>query len=346
MARKWIGMQFNAAIAELLDSACPSIKYRIRKELLGQSTDSPAMLELQEQILRDPAVQAVLGWQGSDGWLAWDFHGAKSMETGIRILCEKGLDPQHPAFARALQALEDYPDRLDRGIGKPGRLLDQLGFGGALMIRAALAAQAGTEDKHFVLDQVQEALAGFKAVLEVESIKDIVEEYKDRLVFKPGVRWPGIYHLRLLAFTRSWRTTENRSMLVNAVRRLLRLSPMPDIYVRSKSRWIAPASFGMHDFNPDMESMDAAHWMMWFHRSECLARLGVIQSIPALKQQVAVLETLFGDGSGWFTHRLNHPYFARWGAYTGLMLEPDWRHPKSRVYDLTFRRLLILHYGS
>jgi hypothetical protein len=203
MARKWIGMQFNAAIAELLDSACPSIKYRIRKELLGQSTDSPAMLELQEQILRDPAVQAVLGWQGSDGWLAWDFHGAKSMETGIRILCEKGLDPQHPAFARALQALEDYPDRLDRGIGKPGRLLDQLGFGGALMIRAVLAAQAGMEDKHFVQEQVQEALAGFKAVLDVESIKDIVEDYKGRLVFKPGVRWPGIYHLRLLAFTRS-----------------------------------------------------------------------------------------------------------------------------------------------
>jgi hypothetical protein len=102
----------------------------------------------------------------------------------------------------------------------------------------------------------------------------------------------------------------------------------------------------MHDFNPDMESMDAAHWMMWFHRTECLARSGMIQSIPALKQQVAGLETLFGDRSGWFTRKLYHPYFARWGAYTGLMLEPDWRHPKSRVYDLTFRRLLILHYGS
>jgi len=175
----------------------------------------------------------------------------------------------------------------------------------------------------------------------VHSIKDIVEEYKDRLVFRPGVRWPGMYHLRLLAFTHGWRTVENRSMLVKAVSRLVELSPIPDIYVRSQSRWIAPASFGMHDFNPEMGSMDAAHWMMWFHRSECLARLGVIPVIPALKAQLDRLSE-----PGWPPARLNHPYFTRWGAYTGLRLEPDWRLPKSREYDLNFRRLLILHYGS
>ena len=339
-------MQFDADIAELLDSACPSIQYRLRREILGQPTDNPAMLALQEQILLDPVVQTVLGWQGPDGWLAWDFHGAKSHETGIRILCEKGLDSRHPALARALDALERYPDRLERGLGKPAPILDALGFGGARMIQATLFAQAGIEDKTCVREQDLEALAGFRAVLEVDSIKDIVEEYQGRLVFKPGVRWPGIYHLRLLAFTHAWRTSENLSMLVNAVRRLVELSPIPEIHVRSKSRWIAPASFGMHDFNPDMESMDAAQWMTWFHRCECLARLGLIQSLPALKQQVDWLATLSEAKPGWFTRIRNHPYFARWGAYTGLRLEPDWRHPKSRKYDLNFRRLLILHYGS
>ncbi len=340
-------MPIDTVIDELLESACPSIKYRIRSEILGQSLAGKEMAALQEAILQDPTVQEVLGWQQPDGWLAWDFHGSKSLETGIRILCEKGVSRQNLSLARALQALEDHPERLERGIGKPGRILDELGFGGAWMIRATVFAYAGLEDKSFVKEQVEQALAGFKVVLEVNSVKEIVEEYKGRLVFKPGVKWPSIYHLRLLAFTRRWRTEENLAVLVMAIRRLVELSPLPDVYVRSGFRWVAPASFCMQDFNPDMKSMDEAGWMMWFHRMECLRRLGAMPSISELKRQVEWLESRLEEQDGWFTRKLNHPYFTRWGAYTGLRLEPDWRHAKSRVYDLTFRSMLILHnYGS
>jgi hypothetical protein len=331
-------------IKELLDSACPSIKYRIRSEILGQAPASTGMDALQDQIMHDPTVQEVLSWQQPDGWLARDFHGSKSSESGIRILCEKGVSRHQPQLVRVLEALEGHPERLDRGIGKAGRILDELGFGGAWMIRATVFAYAGLEDKSFVKEQVDQALVGFEAVLEVNAVKEIVEEYKGRLVFKPGASWPGIYHLRLLAFTRKWRTGENMAMLVKAIERLNQLSPLPYIYVRSKSQWVAPASFCMHEFNPNMESMDDAGWMMWFHRMECLARLGVIPAIPELKRQVGRLENLLGAQEGWFTRKLNHPYFNRWGAYTGLRLEPDWRHAKSRVYDLTFRSMLIRHY--
>jgi len=41
---------------------------------------------------------------------------------------------------------------------------------------------------------------------------------------------------------------------------------------------------------------------------------------------------------------LAHDYFKRWGAYTDLMLEKDWRNPQRRINDLTFRCLLVLHY--
>jgi hypothetical protein len=212
------------------------------------------------------------------------------------------------------------------------------------MIRATVCAYAGIEDKLFVEQQVDEALEGFQAVLGVGTIKEIVEEYQGRLVFKPGVLWPGIYHLRLLALTRKWRTVENQVMLGTVFKRLVELSPLPAIYVRSRSGWIAPASFCMYEFNPKMESMNAAGWMMWFHRMECLARLGVIQLVPELRRQIEKLETMLETEQGWFTRRLTHPYFTRWGAYSGLRLEQDWRHPKSRVYDLTFRSMLILHY--
>ena len=339
-----LSVQADTVIEELLESACSSIRYRIRSEILGQSAQATEMIGLQELLLQDPDIQEVLSWQQPDGWLAWDFRGSKSIETDIRILSEKGLSRHYLPLARALQALEDYPDRLDRGIGKPGRLLDELGFGGSQLIRATVCAYAGLEEKLFVQEQVTEALAGFKAVLEVGSISEIVQEYRGRLIFKLGLRWPGIYHLRLLACTRKWQTAENQAILVTTVRRLVSLSPLPDIYVRSMYRWLAAASFCMHNFIPDMQTMEDAEWMLWFHRMECLSHLGVIQAVPELKRQVERLAGALAAEEGWFKRKLNHPYFIRWDAYTDLRLEVDWRHPKCRVYDLTFRSMLILHY--
>ena len=333
------------AVEKLLERACPSIQYRIRSEILGQSVTSKAMVELQAQILRDPLVEEVLDWQQVDGWLGWDFHGATGIEAGIRILCEKGVQPRHPVLARALEALEKYPDRLDRGIGKVGKILDERGFGGSAMIRATVFAYAGVENKPFLQAQIGKALAGFEAVLALNSLADLVEVYRGKLIFRPDVQWPGIYHLRLLAFTRRWRTADNRKLVAEAVKRLVEFSPLPDISVRSKYQLISPASFCMHEFTPDMGSMDDAHWMMWFHRMECLARLGVVSAVPELRRQGDTLTKML-DADGRFTKKLAHPYFTKWGAYPGLMLEANWRNPERRVNDLTFRSKLILHYAK
>jgi hypothetical protein len=89
--------------------------------------------------------------------------------------------------------------------------------------------------------------------------------------------------------------------------------------------------------------LDDSHWMMWFHRLELLSRLGVVRSIPTLVQQITILREMLAANQGRFTKTLSHPYFRKWGAYTGLMLERDWRDPQRRIYDLTFRSLLILH---
>ena len=337
-------MQPDADV-KLLERACPSIRYRIRSEVLGQPESSQMMVGLQAEILRDPLVVQVLHWRQADGWLGWSFHGKAGMEAGIRILCEKGVQRHHPALEQALDALEKYPERLERGIGKVGKILDEKGFGGSWMIRAAVFAYAGVENKAFLQAQIWQALNGFKAVLATDSIDDIVDTYRGKLVFKNNVQWPGIYHLRLLAFTHSWRSEENQKMVAEGVRRLIKLSPLPNISVRSKSQLMAPASFCMHDFNPEMGLMDDAHWMMWFHRMECLARLGVINAVPELQRQVEALARLL-DADGYFTKSLSHSYFTKWGAYPGMMLETNWRTPERRVVDLTFRSMLILHYAT
>ena len=340
-----IEMRFKNSMEDLLESACQSIRYRIRREILHESFSAREMKDLQAQILQDEKVKDIINSQHPDGWLGRRFHGYDSHEAGIRLLCEKGLAPQHPTLASALHIVESNVKEIDREMGSVGRVLDEEGFGGTLMIRAAILAHAGLEEKTLVQDQIEKALDGFRAVLKVESIDEVVETFKGRLFFKHGIKWPGIYHLRLLAFTHGWRNQKNRSMVAEAVGKLIKLSPIPNMSVRHKSQLMAPASFGMQEFNPDLTSMNSAQWMMWFQRLELLSRLGIVGALPGLLSQLNSFRRTLDD-HGRFAKDVNHDYFKRWGAYTGLMLEKDWRIPQRRIADLTFRSKLILHYAG
>lgn len=339
-------MSTGDAIALLLGSACPSLQARTRVELLHESASTPVIRGLQAGILDDALVRRVFGWRRPDGWLASDFHGRESLETGVRVLCEKGLDRGHPVLAGALLALERHPERTRRGLGTAGAILDRRGFGGARTISATVFAAAGQEDRAIVADEVRGALGAFEAVLAVDVIEDLVEDYRGSLVYRPGRAWPSVYHLRLLASTRGWRSAETRAMVARAVARLCRLSPIPHALVREGSRLVAPASFAMDAFTCRLDDLSSAGWMAWFHRMELLSRVGIVGDVPELGDQVRQLQSLLDAGDGRFDRRIEHPFFREWGAYTGLMLEADWRSPTRRICDLTFRSLLILHHAG
>ena len=340
-------MPLEQVINELLSSACPSIQYRARRELLDEPIDSQPMRAIQRDILQDELVKAILESQSADGWIGRRFHGYDSHEAGIRLLSEKGLNRDHPALVRALEALDRMKPRINAEMGVVGRTLDESGLGGTETIRAAIMAYAGEETHPLVHAQQGLALDAFRAVLEIDSIDEITETYKDKLVFKEGVIWPGIYHPRLLAFTQAWRSPQALRMLVESVARLAQLSPIPYIHLRYKSHWMAPAGFGMQSFTaPDLSLLKPNEWMIWFQRMELLARSGVVKAVPELRQQISDLGAILEAGGGWFAIPMTHEYFRRWGAYTGLMLERDWKLPRRRMYDLTFRSLLIRHYSG
>ena len=339
-----MGKKVQNSIDILLEHACPSIQSRIRLEILAESLQSDDVLMLQSLILEDDLVKKVISQQQDDGWIGRDFHGFNSIEAGIRILTEKGIFPSNQVIERALDALSKGDNRLNLGIGKVGWILDDLGFGGTHRIKAAVFAYTGLKDESFIGDEIEKALMCFRFIRKVERVSDVYNKYRNKLVFKPGILWPDIYALRLLAFTNSWRSLENMAIISEAIHQLVLLSPIPQIYVRYKSQLIAPGSFGMNDFNPVLDQLDDAGWMMWFHRMEMLARLGIKKSIPHLQTQLGRVIGFIDQDSGLFNKQLNHYTFKKWGAYSGLMLERDWRSPKRREYDLTLRFLLILHY--
>lgn len=157
-----------------------------------------------------------------------------------------------------------------------------------------------------------------KYVCSVSSIDEIAKQYKDKLVFKDGTKWPCIYDLRLLAYTNGWRSEKNKKIVVESIKRMVELSPIPNIYVLKRSQIIAPAGFCMQDFNPDIDVLKDAEWMMWFHRMEILSRLGVVNDIKELKEQIDFLAELLRENNGMFNKRMNHYYFTKWSPYSGL----------------------------
>ncbi|SHI80319.1 hypothetical protein [Lutispora thermophila] len=336
----------NQTIGFLLDNACPSIRYRVKREILDEI--SPQEEEkLQSQILEDKLLREFIERQNSDGWIDEDFHSEKGVETAIRLFSEKGVLASQPSFKVMLEELERREDTFDKGcLFNIGKILDHKSFGGSKVIRAAAFAQAGIEDKHFIKEQIELALDKLKFVCSVSTIDSVAKQYKDKLVFKDGTKWPCIYDLRLLAYTKGWRSEENKRTVVVSIKKMIELSPIPYIHILERNQLIAPAAFCMQDFNPDVNKLKDSEWMMWFHRMEILSRLGVASEIKELKQHLDFLAELLRENNGIFNKRMNHYYFTKWSPYSGLALEKDWRSGTRRICDLTFRSLLILHYSG
>jgi hypothetical protein len=331
----------------LSKTACPSIAYRIRKEMFLEDVNSPEMRELQTRILEETEVRRILSLRKEDGWLGGLFHGTDEPESGIRYLMEKGIDSSHPSIQAALQAILKRGGDFDRGcLERVGKHLDAWHLGGSKLIKACVFAYAGEENHDFVQEEIGEALNAFRFVCSIAHLEDIYEPYKDKKVFKSGALWPCVYHLRLLGMTQGWRTEENSQMLVKAFTLLAELSPIPEIKLLHKHQVIAPASAFMYDFNVDMAALSDIQWMMWFHRTEMIARLGIASQVYAIRDQMDYVSGMIGECGGLFTKKLNHPCFVKWSAYAGLALEEDWKTKDRRVNDLTFRWLLIQFYSS
>lgn len=148
----------------LLSEACPSIKYRIHKEIMPLFTDDQAE-ELIVQILEDGLVRKFISIQEPDGWINQDFHSENGVETAVRVFCEKGLDAGHIAVSKMLNQLKEREHTFDNGsLMRVGKLLDQLNLGGSQLIRAVIFAHAGKEDDQLILEQVKAALDVFTYV--------------------------------------------------------------------------------------------------------------------------------------------------------------------------------------
>lgn len=361
------------AINFLLENANPSIKLRVKKEILGQISKEEE-INLQSQITEEPIYKLIAGCQKENGWIGNGFHGPnrdagpyENQEVGVKYLAEKAVGKENPVLKDAMNAFVTT-ELTDHCYRTKGKYFDEFRYAanGQNLIRCACIARAEYDDLIDIRPQIQLSLDSFQRVLEVDSILDIVRPRKGRpcksnpsgitYVFNDYEKWPCRYHLDILAHTRLWKTTKNIKMLADSIAKMMK-TDRPDLIGVGANSWVgyqlgtlgcfpsqglsikqtcllpSPVSIEYRN-RPERYNFEYIEWF---------ARCGVIPYIPVLKEAVEEIANSI-DVNGICKTPVLEDVLKGIGVYGGQQLETDWKTPTKRLCDITFRALLILYY--
>ena len=340
----------------LLENATPSIRLRVKKEVLGRvSAEEEA--DLQSQIREEELYKLISACQKENGWLGNGFHGPnknagpyENQEVGTKWLAEKAVGRNDPVLKRAMDAFVTT-ELTDLCYRTKGKYYDEFRYAanGQNLIRCACIARAGYEDVIDIGPQIQLALDSFRRVLEVDSALDITRIRKvggkEKRVFNDYEKWPCYYHLDILAHTESWKNEENIRMLADSVRKLMR-QDRPECQVGGDS-WVGYVlgTVGClkegYSLGYDREGV---HYT-WLDRVEWLCRCGLAPYIPELREEVNLLAGSI-DENGISRANVDENQLNGISTYGGQQLESDWKTETRKLCDITFRVLLILYYAQ
>ena len=339
----------------LLENANPSIKYRVKKEILNDITIGEEK-DLQKQIMAEPISRLIVNCQKENGWLGNGFHGSnknagnyENQEVGTKYLAEKGVLKDTPVLKRAMDAFVTT-ELSDLCYRTKGKVIDEFkcAANGQNIIRCACIARAGYADIIDIKPQIQLSIDSFKRVLEVDSILDVSRSIKSSKyrVFNNYEKWPCRYHLDILAHTDSWKTNESIRMLAESIEKLMR-TDRPELIGLGAASWVGHVlgtvgcyaeGFSLR-YNKDASNSIELETMEW------LCRCGVTPYLTELQKEIEILQrTINADGI--CEAHVNLKQLKGISTYSGLQLEVDWKSEIRMLCDITFRALLIFHYSN
>ena len=347
--------------AFLLENANPSIKRRIKNEILHNLTAEEAK-NYQEQILQEPLIQKIAAIQKENGWIENGIIRHFDMPEGaIKYLAEKAVDKNTPVLRRAMDAYSEYCFNKHTVPGYDEFKYPCTGYN---LHRCACIARAGYNDNDEVdiSPQIQLSFDSFRRVLEIDSVFDILHLEKirgkiERHVFNDYEKWPCRHHLDILAHTNSWKNEENIRTVAESVKEMMRTdNPKLVSYVPNGQSgtgcWggLFPAQgltvMGAGIYPSPIVTPDIQNGYYHFQLIEWVAKCGIVKYVPALREIVNEIADSIDDGGVCRLPMVAEDVFKSWNQFAGLQLEVDWRSKTRRDCDVTFRALLIIHYAS
>lgn len=329
-------------VFDLIKDGGPAIRYRARRDLLGEEVSPEETAECLREIEAMEPVQRVLSWQREDGFFGERMHTAPTgdkawaHEGAVRYLMELGFPASYPPLAQGLSVL------LQSGWEKEFNQSPAAIAFGYPITRAALFAQAGLDEQDFVAEWVERSLGKFRTLAEAESYGALAVPRRGGKIwaFLPGKDIPTVYDLRVLAYTDSWRSRPNIAAVRKAFSNLFRWLPLPPTYISHRGQMVAP--LGSLAFAVNCPP-DAQNGFWWLHLYELMARADALDQTSPFRKVLDALEFDPAGTDAWFRQSYKKLGFTGWSGYSGLALEESWRQKPSRYRDFVFRLLLIRH---
>ena len=237
-------MNLQKSIDFLIENAGCVIQYRLRKEILGNITQTEEETLL-AQIYQTPYFKLVESYAKPNGFIGNGVHGHSNFrgvkyhetplqdaENAARLLCNYAVPREHPLVENFVVAM-----RNDEVLHKEVTIVplkshekrwqnrfEGIHQGGGLMaIIYTMQAILGYGDDGYVQPFQDISLSAFASILNLHSLDEIIM-YNPNL--KKKYNWPYIesetnfpcmYHLETLAYTHNWRTRRNVQILTNAI---------------------------------------------------------------------------------------------------------------------------------
>ncbi len=249
-------MTAENALEFILKNASANIRYRVKRDILGEDIGSGEMLCLQEEITALPRVKKVLAAQREDGFFGKVIHGSPvdGFDSDVGFLKTNGVEVTNPAMVRAKECLLNWKDYEKDHFYKAGNAMDEHGRGGFRAVWAdvlvELAAEEADESAEVVANQVECALSAFDGALEQTCIDDFTRELmlngEKRRYYVKGAAFPAANHVSILEKTLSWRSEENLEMVRKSYRHCAEIMKDYDggcIYIR------CPHAVGPFNYN-------------------------------------------------------------------------------------------------
>lgn len=365
----------SKSIEFLLENAGPVIRYRLRKEILHNLSDSEEE-KLLEEIYELPYFQLIKGYVKPNGYIGCGMHSWNNWrgevlhqtplqdgENAARQLSYYRIPKGEPIVADFVAAMRDedilreefsyippeIPRFENRYVG--------LNNGNSLMaMMYTMQAMLGYGDDYEDLKRFQQiSLQGFRRILEISSLDEITKfdaNAKRRYNFpyiEADEYFPDVYTLEMLSYTKSWRSKENIVMLAESLNHINDImKPENSMHVRIAGKFYVPCFALVRPLRAfDVDLIDTITYRRILSE---IAMLGVGESVDIIRQSVQNVKEAI-DKDGILRMNFNVPHNKRYSpkkieytsAYNDVRLEADYKNKNALLCDLTFWALEFLY---
>ena len=362
-----MSVNLSKSIDFLLENAGPVIRYRLHKEIL-QNLSQAEEENLLEQIYQTPNFKLVQSYVKPNGYIgsgmhSWDnWHDTVLHETPLqdgeaaaRLLSYYAIPKSHPIVAgfvsamRSADVLRKEFSYIPPEIPRFDNRFVGLNNGNSLMaFMYTMQAMMGYGDDIDELKKFQEiCLKGFERIIGMNSLDDITKTRNSKAKYNyPYIEadeyFPDSYTLAMLAYTNTWRTDENISMLVDSLNRINQImKPENNMHVRINGKFYGPCFAMIRPLKPF--KTDVIDTILYRRVLTEIAMLGVGDRVDIINESARNIEEAVAH-DGILRMRLDLPHNKRYSpksieyptAYVDVRLEPDYKKKNALECDLTF----------